>query len=248
MRRKGSILLAIAFLLLLFVEASGQMRRSSPGDYETEIVYGVNKNTSSGLIGGFVFKHAKAIQPGVYRTLGAEIVNIKHPNEVRLNSIITGNFFIWAKEIYLYSLRGQYGREWILFRKAPQQGIQVNAQLAAGPSIGFKTPYYIEVSTGGATSSKVPYKSGQYNFDQILGTGNLFQGLFESGITVGLNVKSSLAFEFGTFKSNVTGIELGFLVDTYVEKIFIVPAADNSAVGGGAPEIRESHHHRCTCR
>ena len=42
---------------------------------------------------------------------------------------------------------------------------------------------------------------------------NIFQGVFESGITVGLNLKSSLVFEFGTFKSNVTGIELGFLVD-----------------------------------
>jgi len=76
----------------------------------------------------------------------------------------------------------------------------------------------------------VPYKAGDYNFDQILGTGNLFQGVFKSGLTVGLNIKSSLIFEFGTFRSNVTGIELGFLIDAYVEKIYIVPAADNSAI------------------
>ena len=113
-------------------------------------------------------------------------------------------FFIWAKEIYLYSIRGQYGRELILFKKAPQQGIQINAQLAGGPSIGLKTPYYIEVTSGTFRSEKVPYKAGEYNFDQILGTGNLFQGLFESSVTVGLNVKSSLSFEFGAFKSNVS--------------------------------------------
>lgn len=205
-------------------------QRSGSVDYETEFVWGITKNTSSGLIGGFVAKHAKRIKPGVYRTLGVEIVNVKHRNEVRLNSIITGNFFIWAKEIYLYAFRGQYGREYIIFKKAPQQGIQINALFAGGPSIGLKTPYYIEITQGGLQNEKVPYKSGKYGFEEIMGTGNLFQGLFESGVTVGLNIKSSLAFEFGTFKSNVTGIELGFLIDAYIETVEIVPAAKNSAI------------------
>ncbi len=205
-------------------------QRSGNIDYETEFVWGITKNTSSGLIGGFVVKHAKRIKPGVYRTIGGEIVNVKHHNEVRLNSIITGNFFIWAKEIYLYAFRGQYGREYIIFKKAPQQGIQINALFAGGPSIGLKTPYYIEITKGGLQNEKVPYVSGKYDFDQIMGTGNLFQGLFESGVTVGLNIKSSLAFEFGSFKSNVTGIELGFLVDAYIETVEIVPAASNTAI------------------
>ncbi len=215
--------------MLSGLETTAQ-RRLGDTDYETELVWGVTKNTSSGLIGGFIVKHAQQIKPGVYRVLGGEIVNIKHPNEVRLNSINTGNFFIWAKEIYLYSIRGQYGREFILFRKAPKQGIQINAMFAGGPSIGIKAPYYIEITSGGLQSLKVPYESGKYNFDQILGTGNLFQGLFESGITIGANLKTSLAFEFGTLKSNVTGIELGFLVDAYVEKVEIVPAASNTAI------------------
>ena len=199
-------------------------------DYNTEFIWGINKNTSSGLIGGFVFKHSKAIGNDQFRTLGIELINIKHPNEVRLNSIITGNFFIWAKEIYLYSIRGQYGREIILFKKAPQQGIQINAQLAGGPSIGIMAPYYIEVTSGSFRSQKVPYIAGEYNFDEILGTGNLFQGVFESDITIGANVKSSLSFEFGAFKSNVSGVEMGFLVDAYVNRVQIVPAAANRAI------------------
>ena len=199
-------------------------------DYNTEIVWGINKNTSSGLIGGLIFKHSKAIGNDQFRTMGLELINVKHPNEVRLNSVITGNFFIWAKEIYLYSIRGQYGREIVLFKKAPQQGIQINAQFAGGPSIGLMAPYYIEVASGSFRSEKVPYKSGEYNFDQILGTGNLFQGLFESDVTIGINLKSSLSFEFGAFKSNVSGVEMGFLVDAYVQKVEIIPAAENRAV------------------
>ena len=227
MKKRSAIFFFMIFSLVI---TKGMAQYGYNYDYTTEFIWGINKNTSSGLIGGFIVKQSKAIKPGVYRTLGMEIVNIKHPNEVRLNSIITGNFFIWAKELYMYSIRGQYGREYILFKKAPQQGIQVNVQFAGGPSIGIKAPYYIGITTGGFQTKKVPYKAGDYNLDQILGTGNLFQGLFESGITVGVNVKSSLLFEFGTYKSNVTGIELGFLIDAYIEKIEIVPAAENSNV------------------
>lgn len=221
------------FILVLFVLSFplGLLAQSTYSyDYNTEFIWGINKNTSSGLIGGFIFKHSKAIGNDQFRTMGLELINIKHPNEVRLNSVITGNFFIWAKELYLYSIRGQYGREIILFKKAPQQGIQINAQLSAGPSIGLMVPYYIEVASGSFRSDKVQYKAGEYNFDQILGTGNLFQGLFESDITIGLNLKSSMSFEFGAFKSNVSGVEMGFLLDAYVNKIEIIPAAENNAI------------------
>ncbi len=222
---------SLLFLALLMVGYSGVKAQGSRQDpnYSTEFIWGISKNTSSGLIGGFIFKHSKAISQDRFRTLGLELINVKHSHEVRLNSISTGNFFIFAKEIYLYAVRGQYGREVILFRKAAQQGIQINAQVAIGPSIGILTPYYIEVISG-VGNVKVPYKSGEYNFDQILGTGNLFQGLFESNITVGANLKSSLSFEFGAFKSNVSGVEMGFLIDAYVQKIEIIPAAENSAL------------------
>ena len=220
----------VLFFFIMSISFELLAQNSSTYDYNTEFVWGINKNTSSGLIGGFIFKHSKAIGNDQFRTMGLELINVKHPNEVRLNSVITGNFFIWAKEIYLYSIRGQYGREIILFKKAPQQGIQINAQFAGGPSIGILAPYYIEVASGSFRSEKVPYKSGEYNFDQILGTGNLFQGLFESDIAIGLNLKSSLSFEFGAFKSNVSGVEMGFLVDAYTQKIEMVPAAENRAV------------------
>lgn len=222
-------LILVCTLFLLSAGAFSQAPNNNY-DYNTEIVWGITKNTSSGLIGGFVFKHSKAISNKQFRTLGLELVNVKHSNEVRLNSLQTGNFFIWAKEIYLYSIRGQYGRELVLFKKAPQQGIQINAQLAGGPSIGILAPYYIEISTSGLSQDKVPYEAGRYSFDEILGTGNLFQGLFESNVTVGVNAKASLSFEFGAFKSNVSGVELGFLVDAYVQPVEIIPAAENSAV------------------
>ena len=97
----------VVVLLAALATREGMAQPGYDYEYKTEFVWGITKNTSSGLIGGFIVKQSKAIRPGVYRTLGLELVNVKHANEVRLNSIITGNFFIWAKEIWKY-------RDWVI--------------------------------------------------------------------------------------------------------------------------------------
>ena len=199
-------------------------------EYQTEMIWGITKNTSSGLIGGFMLKYSRAKTSKMYETFGLEIVNVKHPKEVRYNSIITGNFFIWGKQSYLYAIRPQYGRDMILFRKAPQQGVQIIGSLAGGPSIGILAPYYIQYATGSFSSVSEQYDPAKHDFPNILGTGRIFQGITESDLAIGFNAKASLSFEFGTFKSNVTGFEVGFLVDTYTSKVILVPNSDNSAV------------------
>ena len=172
----------------------------------------------------------KALNSRLYRTLGLELINVKHPKEVRYNSVLTGNLFIWGKTNYLYAIRFQYGRDYIMFRKAPQQGVQIIGMLSGGPTLGFLAPYYIEYSIGSINSVRVAYDPAQHDFINILGTGRLFQGVPKSDIKIGLNVKTGLSFEFGTFKSNVTGFEVGFLVEAYTEKIILVPNAENKAV------------------
>lgn len=79
------------------------------------------------MIGGFIFKTARKRTDRVLETYGLEVVNIKHPQELRTNSYYTGNFFIFGKNNYLYSFRFQYGRDLILFKKAPHQGVEIKA-------------------------------------------------------------------------------------------------------------------------
>jgi len=201
--------------------------------YSSEFIYGVNKNTSSGLLGGFIIKKSIAISDRVFKTYGLEIINLKHRGEQRYSSRRTGNFFIWGKRNYLYTFRTQYGRDVIIFRKAPQQGVQVAVMLAGGPSIGLLAPYYIEFAqsqSNDSQSQQYDPNNINHDFGNILGTGSLFQGLGESKIKIGVNIKAGLNFEFGTFKSNVTGFEIGFLIDAYTEKINLIPRAENKAI------------------
>jgi hypothetical protein len=225
------------FLLTLIgvcLSATAFAQTQDSYEYNSEFTWGINKNSSGGLIGGFIFKKARKLNDRMLETFGLEIMNVKHSQEVRKSSHYTGNYFIYGKSNYLYSFRFQYGRDLILFTKAPQQGVEIKAVTAIGPSIGILAPYYIErsVDPGSFQTVKEQYDptNPQHTFNNILGTGNLFQGLGESQIQLGVNIKAGLNFELGTNKSQVTGFEVGFLLDTYFNKIILMPTASNSNV------------------
>ena len=157
---------------------------------------------------------------------GIEIVNVKHPKEERYYSF-TGNTYIYGKSNYLYNLRTYYGRDFILFRKAPQQGVQVDAIVSGGPTFGIVAPYYIEYLEPDGSVVKEQYDPKKHdNRENILGTGNLFQGIGQSNIQPGLNLKVALSFEFSTIKYSVVGIETGFMFEAFINKIPIIPTAE----------------------
>lgn len=219
-----------AFLTFAFAfAANGQTQDSY--DYQSEFTWGINKNTFGGLIGGFMFKKARKLNERVLETYGLEIMNVKHPQEQRYHSQSTGNFFIYGKSNYLYALRFQYGRDLILFKKAPQQGVEIKGVFAVGPSIGVLTPYYVETGAdaGGIVSIRKKYDPS-IRFEEIYGPGRLFEGLGESTLKLGANAKAAVNFELGTIKSQVTGFEAGFLLDAYTSRIELVPTAKNYSV------------------
>ncbi|MBX2964555.1 MAG: hypothetical protein KF845_00315 [Cyclobacteriaceae bacterium] len=197
-------------------------------EYQSEFTWGISKNTSGGLIGGFVFKKARKLNDRVLETFGLEIMNVKHPQEVRRSSNITGNFYIFGKNNYLYAFRFQYGRDLILYKKAPHQGVEIKAVFAAGPSLGLVAPYYVEYSDTGFLTLRDQY-SLAIPPDQIWGTGRLFEGVGQSEVALGGNLKAALNFETGAIKSSVVGFEVGFLLDAYAKQIELMPSAKKYA-------------------
>lgn len=207
-------------------------------NHSTVTTFGITTNTNAGLLGGFVFRQSKRLDGELfgktqYRYLSVELVNVRHPREISSGNN-TGNSITAGKENYLFVLRPQYGREIALFRRNADEGISVNAILAAGPSLGVIKPYYVEVSSG-RTTRQVPYSQvanptpgSQPEF--IVGSGNFFQGLGESSLTVGVHAKAAVSFELSAFRSNTTGVEIGFLAELFPKKIVIVPNT-NTAIG-----------------
>ena len=119
-----------------------------------------------------------------------------------------------------------------MFQRDADEGISVSGILAGGPSLGIVKPYYLEVSFGNNTR-QVP--ASQVNGfttptgEAVTGKGNFFQGIDESKLTVGLNLKAALSFELSAFRTNTTGFEIGFLTEIFPSKIVIIP---NTLPGG----------------
>jgi hypothetical protein len=222
---RKTIILISGCIFFLSISALAQEGGYS---YLKETKWGINKNTSGGLIGGLMIKHSIAIDDRMFHTFGVELMNITHPNEYGIRANNTGSFFKLGKQNYFYSIRTQYGRDLVLFKKAPQQGAQIIAMLAGGPSFGLQSPYYITV--GGQNVAYDPGVSNHRTAESIEGSGKLFQGLGESKIILGANIKLGVSFEFGVFKNNVTGFEAGFLIDAYTQEVVIMDRAQNRSV------------------
>ncbi|NQW27129.1 MAG: hypothetical protein HQ474_04390 [Flammeovirgaceae bacterium] len=196
-------------------------------EYKNELIWGVTTNTNSGLIGGVVFRYARLNNDNLFETFGLEMVNVKHPSEQKYTSGQNGTSFIWGKQNKLFAIRGLYGRDKLLYKKESQKGVQINANIAAGPSIGLVIPYYVLTSGG----EYVVYNPVLYpTIQSIQGAGKFLQGFGKAKIIPGLNAKAAIDFEFGSFKRNVVGIEFGIMAEAYIKEIVIIPTQPNRAV------------------
>ncbi len=204
---------------------------------QKEFVYGINFNTNGGLIGGGMIKSSRYLHDNWFRFWALEVVEVKHPKENRRYSSNTGNSFIYGKSNYLFTLRPEIGREFVFFRKAPESGVQVNGLFAVGPSIGLLAPYYIiydytDYSRGPNTVTD--YRVEAYNpaihtdFENLIrGSAAFFTGLGESKIRPGVHVRGGVNFEYGRYREDVTGVEVGFVLEAFSKKMAIIPQAEN---------------------
>lgn len=215
----GGLLLWVMCALVPF-HAFGQ-DDDEDDDQGTEFVYGINLNSNAGLIGGVIFRHSQPLSDRMYQHFGVEIVNVKHPKEFRFHG--GGNSFIYGKRNYLFAVRPQYGREIVLFRKAPEEGVRINVLAAGGPSIGIIKPYFVELAVSNTQTIIVQYDPNDqgHSQDRILGSTGLlrFNG---TQLAAGLHAKLGATFVFGNFRSSVTGFEVGGLVEAYNRRIPIL--------------------------
>lgn len=216
MRRLIFFLLTIPRLALAQLDANYE--------YDKEFVWGPFKATNGGTIGGLQFKKSILRTGNIYHTFSLDVANVKHPKEYRYPSI-QGSTYIFGKTHYLYTFRFRYGQEMILFGKDTQQGVQINFGAGLGPNIALIAPYYIqEYGTGDFVKFDPAKHTGP---SAIAGPGKLLQGLGQSESILGLNARANICFEFGAFKNNVAGIELGLLFDLYGREVVLVPTQVN---------------------
>ncbi len=227
MRNLKKIFILLIVLSISSTAYSQQIPQFIDEEYDVENVFGIVKATNGGLISGAFFRHSTFLGDNNLSHWGVEIVNIKHPREAR-RTTFTGSSYVFGKSNYLVSIRPVYGRERILFKKAPQQGARVSALFAAGPALGLEIPYFIEISQ----NQKEQYDPNNSNHAVpfIVASASPFRGLGQSKIVLGAHAKAAITFETNSTKRRVFGFEAGFTLDVYAREIEIIPLADNRSV------------------
>ena len=223
MRLLYKSLIIIVFLGTGFIASAQQESAYADEEYEVENVFGIKNATNGGLISAILFRHSRKINENSLLHLGIEIANTKHPRESR-STTFTGSNFILGKSNYLFSIRPTYGREKIFFKKAPQQGVRISGLVAAGPSIGLESPYFVDL--GGTTAQFDPTI---HRASDIQGNAGPFRGLFRSQVVLGGYFKAALTFETNSSKSRVFGVEAGFNIEAFTREIIIIPDASRKS-------------------
>ena len=211
------------------------MATAAPSDeqsYHKEFVYGINFNTQGGLIGGVSIRSARVLDDRWLRFWSLEGVSLKNQKEERVSNTATGGSYIYHKTNYAFALRPSFGVQRILFRKAADAGVQVNALLSAGPSIGILMPYYISydytAAQSGHFSPSDDIRDEQYDptihvqEGAIVDHAPFFSGIGRTQLVAGAHLRGALSFEYGRYRDAVAGIEAGFLVETYARRLLIL--------------------------
>ncbi len=217
-------------IFLLLVATSGYAQRktasTSPKKKTSEdykmFAYGVTTNTNSGLLGGLVVRHSQAVGSikvhPMHRYIALEAVNLKHPKEKSEPTSIS-NRYIFGKRNYFFSLRPEYGREIVYFKKNGEDGIGISLIAAGGPSIGIQKPYYIKYDKSGRGSGieVVQYDPNIHKeINKIQGSAGIWQDFFK-GMTFnpGVHVKLAANIDMNTFGNSLTGFEIGITSELF---------------------------------
>ncbi len=238
-------ILQISFIVFLFLGITNTIEaqrkntkpQSTPKDvvdeenYKSVLSFGLTTNTNSGLLGGIAARKEIAIDNNAFHKqfhyINLEIVSVNHYRESTTSSNGSGSSYVFGKQNYLFAIRPQYGREINIFRKSSEGGININAILAGGPTIGLLKPYYIQVFAGRGILRDEIFDPKKHNFGNIAGSGGFFEGLNQAEIIPGASIKAALNFELDAFRQSNISLEIGFLAEIYSKKVNIMATAEN---------------------
>jgi hypothetical protein len=194
-----------------------------PEGYTSVFSFGITTNTNSGLFGGIALKKSILVRNNSplrqYHYINLELVNVNNPREFSTSIFNTGGSYTVYKENYLFVLRPQYGREFTLFKRSSEGGVQLSGILAAGPSIGLLKPYYVQIQspTSRLTLQEVPYSLALDTppVSRIVGSGSFFSGIGQIQPTLGFNVKAGVNIELDAFRNSNIALEIGILAEYF---------------------------------
>ena len=231
-KRIAIILFIICNAYNLF--AQGEILEQDKIFYKNERTFAILLN-SNGL--GFNYRYAKRLTELRKIIYDFDLVNIKHPKEIKLNSSLNyfySRSFVYGKLNQFYNLRMGMGLQNEMFPKIDKGGISIRRYFSFGPSIGIEKPIYYEIAIDENGDNRIDYTIVEkYSYLQhlsaasITGRASFFKGFKEISFVPGIFGKFGLMFEFGKYNETINAIDVGVILDAFIQKIPIMDIENN---------------------
>jgi hypothetical protein len=224
--------------LLLAVQVIGQV---NPNEYQeepkvlmkNEWTLGVQLHSAGWGVG---YRRGQNITASKKRTIEFDLVNIKHPKEIRTVNPYFDNAkpFFYGKLNSITVLRSGIGRQKVLYSKAEKSGVEVRLLYSGGFSLAIAKPVYLYILYPTAFRGEYEIVIEKYDpdlhfVDNIYGRAPFNSGFDGIKPYPGAYAKAGLSFEYGSNTTSIKCLEAGFCLDAYAKEIPIMAYSDNSA-------------------
>lgn len=209
----------VSFCASAQLETSADFRRQV---FKNETTFGISGHSRGYAINGRFMRFADG-----YTKRGAEIelTKLRHPKEVKTpnnQSYSSSRGFVYNRINTLFSLRGGYIREKILFDKTDKGTVSISMVTSGGLSLGLLKPVYVVVTTDASPGLKneiVRYNPGDPLQSNVQGEANFFKGTGETKLYPGVYAKFGFNFDYKVSEKRVTALEAGMIYDYYFREV-----------------------------
>lgn len=177
-----------------------------------------------------------AVVPGTFKKLifEADISKIKHPKEVKvINPYYDGaKSYVYGKENSFFTARIGAGTQFLIFDKAPKDGVEISFSILGGLSLGMLKPIYYEILKDNGNPYYLDLVSEKFDKDKhnvynIYSYSGFNKGFNELSTIPGAYVKAGFNFDWSGKDDKILMLETGTVIDVFATRVPIMANFDN---------------------
>lgn len=178
---------------------------------------------------GLGLRHSRVSSNFRKLSFETELAKVKHPKEIKVVNPYFDNAksYVYGKKNAFYTLRAGMGTQFLLFDKAPQDGVEISFTIMGGLSQGLLKPIYLEIIKETNINYQYEIVTERYNeyehfAGNIYGYSGFLKGLNELNLVTGGYVRSGLSFDWSSKDNKILSLETGTIIDLYPKRVPIM--------------------------
>jgi len=229
--KKLLIIAVIFFFGVISLYAQGELNEQQKVFFRNEKSFAVLLNTD-GI--GVSYRDAKRINYLNKHFFEIEAGTLKHPKEYKLPNVYAQPSFVFGKLNNVIYLRGSYGHQHELYKKADLGGIAIRYFYSAGPVVAVYKPIYYRVLYP-ISGNQFEIKEEKFSSSivlpyEIYSKASFSKGFDEIKVMPGLFTKGGFNFEYSKDDKIIHAIEVGAQINAFLKEIPIMASSDNKTI------------------